>query len=206
MCCGKTICSGCIYAVARMDKEEKCPFCRIPTFALVTDVVESLKKRTDTQALYHLAWLYDEGIYGFSQDYAKALELWHRAAELGYTKAYCNIGCAYDNGRGVERNEKKAVHYYELAAMGGDELARYALGILEMRSGNIDRALKHFMIAAGGGYNESLNMIQQIYKDGHATKDDYAKALRAYQKYLDEIRSSQRDKAAAFNIDRYRYY
>ena len=48
-------------------------------------------------------------------------------------------------------------------------------------------------------------MIQQLYKLGHATKDDYSKALQAYQKYLDEIRSEQRDKAAAAN-DKYKYY
>ena len=30
-CCGKTVCSGCIHAVAIWDrKEQKCPFCRKP--------------------------------------------------------------------------------------------------------------------------------------------------------------------------------
>ena len=44
-----------------------------------------------------------------------------------------------------------------------------------------------------------------MYKNGHATKDDYAKALRAHQAYLDEIRSDQRDEAAA--LDKYfKYY
>ena len=38
-----------------------------------------------------------------------------------------------------------------------------------------------------------------------ATKDDYAKALRAYQANLVEIKSPQRDQAAAFN-DAYKYY
>ena len=41
--------------------------------------------------------------------------------------------------------------------------------------------------------------------DGHATKDDYAKALRAYQAYLAEIKSAQRDAAAAARAN-YRYY
>ena len=40
---------------------------------------------------------------------------------------------------------------------------------------------------------------------GHATKDDYAEAIRARQAYLDDIRSDQRDKAAAFT-DRFKYY
>ena len=49
-------------------------------------------------------------------------------------------------------------------------------------------------------------MIRQFYVNGHATKDDFAKALQAYQKYVDEIKSVQRDEAAAFDSDEYRYY
>ena len=46
----------------------------------------------------------------------------------------------------------------------------------------MDRALKHFMIAVGFGHTNSLNAIRQMYKDGKATKDDYAKALQVYTK------------------------
>ena len=34
-----------------------------------------------------------------------------------------NIGYSYDHGRGVEVDEKKAEHYYELSAMAGDATA-----------------------------------------------------------------------------------
>ena len=61
------------------------------------------------------------------------------------------------------------------------------------------------MIAAGVGLNNSVKNIQQLYRDGHATKEDYVNALRAYQKYVDEIKSKQRDEAAAFRDD-YKYY
>ena len=44
-----------------------------------------------------------------------------------------------------------------------------------------------------------------FFSKGHARKDDYAKALRSYQAYLDEINSDQRDKAAAVR-DEYKYY
>ena len=69
----------------------------------------------------------------------------------------------------------------------------------------MDRALKHFMIAAGVGDNDSLEAIQQMFKNGLATKDEYAKALRVYQAYLNEIKSPQRNQAAAIN-DAYKYY
>ena len=60
------------------------------------------------------------------------------------------------------------------------------------------------MIVAEGGQKQSVTIIRQLYTNGHATKDDYAKALQAYQKYLDEIKSKQRDKAAAAS-DEYNY-
>ena len=67
-------------------------------------------------------------------------------------------------------------------------------------------ALKHYMIAVGLGDNDSLKKIREFYVNGDATKDDYAKALRTNQKYIDGIKSAQRDAAAAFNSDKYRYY
>ena len=69
----------------------------------------------------------------------------------------------------------------------------------------MDRVIKHFMIAAGSGYTVSLETIKKMFMNGDAMKDDYAKALQAYQAHLNEIKSPQRDKAAAFH-ERYRYY
>jgi len=159
----------------------------------------------DAAAMFNLGCYYQNGTLGLSQDYTKALELSHRAAELGYASAYTNIGYAYYHGRGVEVDKKKAKHYYEVAAMGGDATARYNLGLLEESEGNTNRALKHYLIAARSGYSQSLKRIQQLYLNGHATKEEYTKSLQLYQTYLDEIKSDQRDQAAAAN-DKNRYY
>ena len=145
------------------------------------------------------------GVIWSTQDHAKALELWHRAAELGCAKSYYNIGGAYHHRNGVERDEKKVVYYYELAAMGGIVTARYNLGMLEGQTGNMDRALNHFMIAVGFGHTQSLEIIKHMFMNRQATKNDYAKALRVYQANLVEIKSPQRDEAAAFH-DCYKYY
>ena len=61
------------------------------------------------------------------------------------------------------------------------------------------------MIAVRGGHTDSSKVIQQLYKDGRAAKDQYANALRSHQAYLNEINSDQRNKAAALGDD-YRYY
>ena len=69
----------------------------------------------------------------------------------------------------------------------------------------MDRALKHNMIAVRSGYYDSLKKIQDMYSFSLATKEDYTKALRSYQTYLGEIKSRQRDEAAAAH-DEYKYY
>jgi len=210
-CCGKMICSGCIHAPVYDNQgnvvEDKCPFCRTPT-PTSNEAVERLKKRLksdDPIAICNHGNYYRDGMNGFAQNHTKALELWHRAAKLGCAGAYCSIGYAYENGHGVEVDKKKALHYYEQAAMRGDESARHYLGYKEGMAGNFDRAVKHYMVAVRCGQNESLEAIKLLYSNGYATKDDYTKALQAYQVYLGDIKSNQRDRAASAD-ERNRYY
>jgi len=215
-CCGKTICSGCYHAPiydnqgnkVDDDKQNECPFCRTVAPKSEKESERRNKKRleaNDPRAIYELGLCYSEGLDGFTRDYNKALEYFHRAIDLGYTEAYCNIGFAYKYGRGVEVDEEKALHYYELAAMRGDVPARYNLGNNEARARNIDRALRHYMIAIRSGNPNSLESIKELYSKGYATKGDYTTALQAYQEYMGEIKSPQRDKAAAAS-EMYRYY
>ena len=74
---------------------------------------------------------YITGLHGLTQDYDKALELYHRQESLVMLDL-----------KGVEKDKKRATHYYELAAMMGDAKARYNLGNVGIREGNIDRALR----------------------------------------------------------------
>ena len=209
ICCGKEICSGCFHAPVcdnqgNIIPDKKCPFCRTPNPTTYEDIIERFKKRMevgDAQAFCIMGNAYAHGRYGLLQNSAKAVELWRKGGKVGYN----NIGKAYGFGIGVERDEKMAKHCYELAAMEGCSYARHDLGVNEYKAGNYDRALKHCMIAVRGGDTDSVKEIQRMYKDGYATKDHYAKALRDYQAYLVEIKSPQRDKAAAFR-DQYRYY
>jgi len=208
-CCGKVICSGCIHAVELSDEDALCPFCRTPTPYTEDENVRQLMKRVDAgdaEGINNLGFYLSNGMNGLSQDYAKALELFHRAAELGNITSHYNLGNVYYNGRGAKIDKKKAINYYELAAMRGLVEARHNLAIIEKRRGNIyiGRAIKHYMIAVEGGSNISLANIQKFYSCGRVTKDEYTKALRAYQKYLDEVKSTQRDHAAAARED-YKY-
>ena len=207
-CCGKTACSGCIHAVVERDTLATCPFCRTPPPSSNEEATERIKKRmevNDAEAIYEIAACYFYGDPGYPRDEERAIELWHRAGKLGYAKAYTNIGMGYIDDDGVIFDKKKVKHYWELGAIKGSARARGSLGGFEGDEGNMDRAVKHFLIAVSCGMTECLDMIKNYYMNGCATKDDYLKALRAYQTYLNEIKSDQRDAAAAAN-ERYRYY
>jgi len=212
-CCGKLICSGCIHAPVYDNQgnardNKICPFCRIQMAELDDeDIVKGVQKRVDAgdaESMCHFGIFYSHGMHGLSRDYAKALDLFHRAAELGLVGAYNNIGNAYYAGNGVERDMKKALHYWEVAAMRGNVDSRHNLGFMEEKAGNMDRAIRHYLISVRSGYHGSLKNVQQHYSNGYATKDEYTEALRAYQNYLSEVKSRQRDEAAAARED-YKY-
>ena len=88
----------------------------------------------------------------------------------------------------------------ELATMNGNVNARDNLGCVEGMAGNIDRSMKHFILAAKAGYKPSLESVKLGYKEGVITKDEYANTLRAYQHRHDEMKSDTRDKAAALRM------
>jgi len=185
------------------EGKDLCAFCRMPPPFSDEDHKKRVKKLTDNNHPYSFNFLageYEYGLRGLPQDHQKAIELWLKAWELGCAGAYYNLGVAYDQGTGVEIDKKKAKHYYELATMGGDIMARHNLGMMEGQAGNNERALKHFILTARAGDKESLAAVKNGFKAGMVTKDEYASILRAHQQRLDEIKSVERDKAEASGI------
>ena len=97
-CCGKVICSGYFHAPVYDregnkvddDKQNACAFCRVVAPKTDNEMIQRLNKRVeanDSQAIYTLGCFYRNGEYGYVQDYAKALELYHKAGELGEARA-----------------------------------------------------------------------------------------------------------------------
>jgi hypothetical protein len=194
-CCGKEI-----MRKTGGKNMELCPFCKTPNTMSEEEHIKRLNKlmkKGNAGAFNLIAGYYAQGILGMSQDQAKANELWLKAGELGCAEAYYNLGCSYEEGTGVESDMKKAMHYYELAAMNGDVQGRHNIGCSEGYAGNLERAYKHFKLAARAGYTKSLDLVKHGFMNGHVTKEEYAKTLREYQKSQDEAKSDMRDKAGA---------
>ncbi|EJK46507.1 hypothetical protein THAOC_34820 [Thalassiosira oceanica] len=159
-----------------------------------------IQKRVDAgdpAAMWHLGKQYADGSYGATKDVTRAIDLYERAAEHGLKDAHCSLGCLYHVGTDVEKDTARAIRHYEAAAVKGVVTARHNLGYVEYEAGNYDLALQHWMIAAKMGYQVPLNNVKTFFMDGHATKADYAEALRGHQSAVEEMRSPNREEALA---------
>ena len=88
---------------------------------------------------------------------------------------------------------KKYFYHAQQAAIGGHPDARFNLGCSE-----VERAKKHFTIVANLGCHDSLkHVVMKLCADGHASKEKYAAALRAYQTAVEAMKSAERDKASS---------
>jgi TPR repeat protein len=127
-----------------------------------------------------------------------AFEYYTKAAALGNMMAHGNLSNMYHKGRGFEKDNKKKVYHLEEAAIGGDPGARHNLGCYEGNNGNIERAMRHFVIiAAKLGLDESLDELKKGVARGFVRKEDYEAALRGHQAAVDATKSEQREEAYA---------
>ena len=182
----------------KSDELGMCAFCREMPASSDEAIIERYKKlmeKGNADAYHQLGGYYGAGTMGFPQDWTKAMELWRKAGELGCAGGNSHLGELYDKGMGVVVDKKKANHYYELAAMGGDVCARHNLGCKEYNAGNYQRAYKHYMIAAQSGYNVSLDEVKEGFMRGFVAKDEYEQTLRIYQKRVDAETSDTRSEA-----------
>eukprot|EP00956_Cyclotella_meneghiniana_P015853 scaffold24638_cov48-Cyclotella_meneghiniana.AAC.5 len=122
-CCGKHICIGCRCCLTR----NSCPYCNARLSLSEEEankrLFERIEKYNDPVAMNHLGSHYLRGKRGFPVDKSKAVELYERACELGSASANNNLANLYYNGEGVQADKKKRIHYYQVAAMMGHEVA-----------------------------------------------------------------------------------
>ncbi|EJK71552.1 hypothetical protein THAOC_06988, partial [Thalassiosira oceanica] len=96
------------------------------------------------------------------------------------------------------QDNAKAVELFEKAAMQGHAESRFNLGNHEALRGNHDRAVRHFLISAKMGCEDSVEIIKEAFMRGFATKEQYAEALKGYQDAVDETKSRDRHQAKAY--------
>jgi TPR repeat protein len=100
------------------------------------------------------------------------------------------------SGQGVARDKRKEVYHLEEAAIRGHVISRFNLGCEEGGKGEkgmMERAVKHYIIAANHGYDDAIEVLRDYYAQGLVRKEEFATALRAYQAAVDATKSPQRE-------------
>ncbi|EJK49801.1 hypothetical protein THAOC_31286 [Thalassiosira oceanica] len=186
VCCMKRICYGCDVAAQKRGMIN-CAFCRTPYphpdnhDADSLTMIRARVTKKDPEAIDHLGQKYFFGELGLQKDVQKAVELFTEAADLGSIQALYNLADSYENGEGVDQDKAKAAEVYAKAALQGHVECRFNLGCIELKKGNHDRAVRHWMISAKMGDKGSVEMIKMMFDAGVATKEQHAEALRGYQ-------------------------
>jgi TPR repeat protein len=149
-------------------------------------------KANDPAAMVQMGTMrYEEG------DYVSAVKYWTKAAELGDAAAHYQLSAMYRIGLGIEGDEEKAVYHLEKAAICGHATARHNLACVEEANGNIERAVKHFIINANLGHEGSMKKLWPLYSAGNITKEELEATLLTHKAALDEIKSPEREEAEA---------
>jgi TPR repeat protein len=157
-CCGKSVCKGCTISFNKSGNIGTCPHCKAEKRMDKTDeewVAELMKRvevNNDACAMCVIARYYHHGAGGLQQDKERAKKLWTQAAELGSSDAHFHLGRYYD----VWGDSKKSKFHYETAAMAGYDDTRFNLGYNEYHAGNVERAVKHWIIAASSGNHRAM--------------------------------------------------
>ena len=158
-------------------------------------LIQKRVDKGDAEATKFLGDQYYHGKLGLTTKVPRAIELWTEAAELGSLGAHFDPGLSYYTGDGVEEDESRGIQHWQHAAMKGHAMSRHWLGTVEFEAGNYELAVQHLMISTKMGYEDSLNEIKKMFKEGQTTKAQYAEALIGYRDAVEEMKSPQRGEA-----------
>lgn len=134
----------------------------------------------DLGRLTRIATRYANGD-GVPQDWARARELYERAATRGSPVAMTSLAHVHLSGRGVPRDVAKGREWLEKAAQRNHAPAMNDLGVVFERGGpGIERdyaqARAWYEKAAAGGYARSMGNLATLYANGHGVPRDLGKA------------------------------
>jgi TPR repeat protein len=113
------------------------------------------------------------------------LKLLHQKAEEGDVYAQSQLGRMYEYGRNVQKDYKKAIKWYRLAAKQGNANAQDGLGHMYWTGTGIQKdyqkALKWFRLSAKQGLSRGQKNLGWMYSEGNGVPQDYKEAIKWFR-------------------------
>ncbi len=142
-------------------------------------ILETDELSENADALLLLGQIYNttsKSVGGVSRNTSKARKSWLKSFELANIKAAGELAEMYYYGEGVKENYNKAEHYWQAAAVAGDELAQFNLAnyYYDDLNEKIDAAIELYktLIERNEFVGSSYLKLGRIYHRGLGVKQD----------------------------------
>jgi uncharacterized protein len=149
-----------------------------------TAIYKAAAEKNSAKALNRVGLLYFRGEAGTLQNFKEAQKNLCKSADIGDKDGQFNCAELYSEGKGVDKNAKKAVEYYEKAALQNHIGALNILGI-KYRDGldvakDAGKARSYFEKSGSRGNPVGLFELGQMFEQGVSTAKDISKAHLYY--------------------------
>lgn len=118
--------------------------------------------------------------------YEQALSEFSYLADEGDATAYYYLGKMYAQGLGVEKDDQKAIEYYQKAEGSYNIDATYELAEILLKDAKdkedpkFEMGLKYLKRAAYAGQADALYQLGELYENGESVEKDYKNAFGFY--------------------------
>ena len=147
------------------EVERTCPYCREKVEVSDAETLQRIQKSMslgDAGAFARMAACYICCELGLARDMEMEYKLLLRAIELGSAGACLLVARHYGHEHeSLGHDCSMSTEYLiKVGAKRGHIDSRYYLGLEELDRGNIELAVKHLMISAAAGHDDSLKLIR----------------------------------------------
>ena len=149
---------------------------------------------------------FQDGLSAFNkEDYKTAHQLFLKLAEEGVATAQYNLGLMYGKGRGVVKDNIKAIKWWELAAEQGDGKAQTNLGWMYEKGKGVQKdfqkAAKWYQLASEQGITKAQEKLNTLLNKSNKNFQENISSLSDGP--LDSLASSDSFRADAFDGARF---
>ena len=136
-------------------------------------------------ACFELGTFSEKGVNPVSQDAAKALYWYEKAAQLGDDDAMVKCFVAYVDGVGCEKDVDKGVYWLEEAVKRENAEAMSRMGMAQLHDAKTQDDIKHILAtylvpAANKGDADALYLCAEAFRGGSGFNKNEKKALELY--------------------------